>query len=62
MPIFAEKSNEFHYLTLKNSQIISVVEYINETLKYMTDCWEDSLLTVDRQLENYAKVSCRDSL
>lgn len=55
--MLADKASELHFVAMKHHQAISVVEYIGDVIRAMTDSWEDSLLTVDKKMEEYAKVS-----
>ena len=58
--MLADKASELHFVAMKHHQVISVVEYIGDVFRAMTDSWEDSLLTVDKKMEEYAKVSWRE--
>ena len=44
-------------MSLKYSQLVSIVEYMDKVVKSMCEAGEDSLVTMDTKLANYSSVS-----
>ena len=54
--MLANKVNELHFIAVKYNHVLSVMAYVGDVIRAMTDAWEDGLLTVDKKMERYAKV------
>ena len=54
--MLANKVNELHFVAVKYNHVLSVMAYVGDVIRAMTDTWEDGLLTVDKKMERYAKV------
>ncbi|XP_019855536.1 PREDICTED: anaphase-promoting complex subunit 4-like isoform X2 [Amphimedon queenslandica] len=54
--LLANKVNELHFVAVKYNHVLSVMAYVGDVIRAMTDAWEDGLLTVDKKMERYAKT------
>ena len=56
-PILSDWSEQFRWLSLLHSRLVTVTEYMEEVIKTMCESWEDGLLVMDTKLANYSSVS-----
>ena len=55
--LIRERYCELQHLSLLYSHVSSLLHYTSDTLRCMTEAWEDVLLTMDMKLAKYSTVS-----